>query len=169
MVGRLAAAKFFHHCGLFFAVGIAHGNPATSRAGFRRTAFDRPRSASRCGIGEGTGWTARLPHKGPKTRKAAKERPWVREGNSPLLSQKSAIHQRPRAGTDKGELRAARLLSRSLNAKKPPEASGGRTSSDCIYDAILQSIGGDVNGKVASGRVPRRTRCSANNRFGRRN
>src|SRR5580704_9553550 len=88
MVGRLAAAKFFHHCGLFFAVGIAHGNPATSRAGFRRTAFDRPRSASRCGIGEGTSWTARLPHKGPKTRKAAKRAALGQGGEfAPIVSE----------------------------------------------------------------------------------
>jgi hypothetical protein len=85
------------------------------------------------------------------------------------LSQKIAIHQRPRAGTDKGELRAA-AATQPL-AKRKKTARGVRRShfSFCIYAAILQSMGGNVNGKVASGRVPRWTRCSANNQFGRRN
>jgi hypothetical protein len=125
MVGRFAAAKFFHHCGLFFAVGIAHGNPATSRAGFRRTAFDRPRSASRCGIGEGTSWTARLPHKGPKTRKAAKRAALGQGGEFAPIVQKSAIHQRPRAGTDKGELRAAAATQPLTKRKKTARGQAG--------------------------------------------
>jgi hypothetical protein len=103
--------------------------------------LDRPRPASRCaGLDEGMGWAVRLPHKGPRTRKAAKERPWIREGRSSLLSQRLADPSASRSpGRAKGVLRAAAVIQPLRQTQKsPPEASGGHTSSSCIYCIILR-------------------------------
>ena len=109
------------------------------------------------------GGAARLPYKGPKTREAALERPWIREGKSSLLSQRVAGSISVRSpGRAKGCFGLRQLLQPLRQTQKsPPEASGGHTSSFCIYCIILQSVAGNVKGQVASGRVPRRTRCAA--------
>jgi hypothetical protein len=115
-------------------------------------------------MGKGTGWVWPAAPQGPKTRKAAKVRPWIGRGNSPLLSQKVA---NPPASARRDGQRGAsglrRLLSRSLNAKNPPEASGRHTPLFCIYDPILQLVDGNVKHQVASERISRRTRVLRKN------
>jgi hypothetical protein len=101
-------------------------------------------------MGKGTGWAARLPHRGRRHARPLKSGLGSGRGNSPLLSQKVA---NPPASARRDGQRGAsglrRLLSRSLNAKKP--ARGVRRAHSPILHLCPYSTVGRRKCQAPSG------------------